>query len=513
MLVLTISSFGAAVFALWVLAHRGPKRAVALGPVSAVMNANAFLFDGETLIDATPAASELLDSGYPQLDDWPRLMSILAASFPNADTALATLETEGHLTLQAADGSLKLEAEWLHGITRLVIEPNRPVGESSTIAAPSPLIHELESLRHIVNDSPVLTWREDPKGSVIWANAAYISLITRVSDSAEGLTWPLPRLFDAHLGVSDLHSSSRRVSVRIPGQENIEWFECITHQIGPDALVFALPANRLVRAEASLREFIQTLTQTFAHLPTGLAVFDKNRRLALFNPALTDLSALQVDFLSAKPTLFAFLDRLREKQRMPEPKDYKTWRKNIVDLEKAAANGTYQETWSLPTGQTYRVTGRPHPGGAVALLFDDITAEISLTRRFRSELELGQSVIDSLDEAIAVFSPGGTLVMSNRRYQTLWNSNPSESLGDVSIVEVARTWQSKCFASPVWGDARNFVIEPGERADWSAEVVLLDQRTLHLRVVPIAGGATIISFASADGQNLDAAPTADALTA
>ena len=61
---------------------------------------------------------------------------------------------------------------------------------------------------------------------------------------------------------------------------------------------------------------------------------------------------------------------------MPEPKDYRSWRQQMSDLEAAAQNGTYEETWALPTGQTYRVTGRPHPDGAVALLFEDISAEV-----------------------------------------------------------------------------------------------------------------------------------------
>ena len=65
-----------------------------------------------------------------------------------------------------------------------------------------------------------------------------------------------------------------------------------------------------------------------------------------------------------------FLDRLRENRVMPEPRDYRTWRNSIAELEAAAQDGTYSETWSLPDGHTYHVTGRPHPDGAVALLFD-----------------------------------------------------------------------------------------------------------------------------------------------
>jgi hypothetical protein len=42
-------------------------------------------------------------------------------------------------------------------------------------------------------------------------------------------------------------------------------------------------------------------------------------------------------------------------------------------LEEEAASGLFEETWSLPGGQTYRVIGRPHPNGALAFMFEDIS--------------------------------------------------------------------------------------------------------------------------------------------
>ena len=71
-------------------------------------------------------------------------------------------------------------------------------------------------------------------------------------------------------------------------------------------MMFALPADAAVRAERSLREFVQTLTKTFADLPIGLAIFDQSRKLQLFNPSLIDLTRLPTGFLTARPTLFDY---------------------------------------------------------------------------------------------------------------------------------------------------------------------------------------------------------------
>ena len=59
-----------------------------------------------------------------------------------------------------------------------------------------------------------------------------------------------------------------------------------------------------------------------------------------------------------------------------------------------ASDGHYAEAWTLPNGLTYRVTGRPHPDGAIAFLIEDITDEISFSRRTKSQLEIRQAVLD-----------------------------------------------------------------------------------------------------------------------
>lgn len=92
----------------------------------------------------------------------------------------------------------------------------------------------------------------------------------------------------------------------------------MSRQPGPAicAPLLSNSAEATLRAEATLQSFLQTLTRDFfAQLPIGLAVFDKDRRLQLFNPALADLTGLAVDFLSRRPTLLAVLDALQGEKR------------------------------------------------------------------------------------------------------------------------------------------------------------------------------------------------------
>ena len=297
---------------------------------------------------------------------------------------------------------------------------------------------EARFLRDVLDEAPVLAWSLAPDGQIAWANAAYRE---RFDPAAEGL--PDHRIANGFGHVLDEvplttrgDESRRRVSV--PGREDGEahWYE-ICQSPGPDgtAIGYALEADDLVAAEASLRRFVETLTETFAHLPIGLAVFDKNRRLGLFNPALTDLVKIDAVWLAGRPSLRDFLERLRETRQMPEQKDFAAWRRKLGELEEGARDGTYEENWVLPSGKVFRVTGRPHPQGALAFLFEDISTSIMLERKYRSELELSQATLDRLTEAVAVFDASGSLVFVNSAFEQLWGLEPMERLDGPGVGE------------------------------------------------------------------------------
>ena len=409
--------------------------------------------------------------------------------------ALAKLLPQGELCLPSvATPNLRLRAEHPGPALRLTLEDLESEGQTMVVDCLSARAQEeeLASLREILGGLPLPVWRTDADGTIRWANESYLAA-ARTMNGGTDLVWPLPAVFDLP-PAAERGGAVRRVGLGMIVPPFGQWFDCHVIELGAGFLHMALPADRVIKAENSRRDFIQTLAKTFAHLSVGLAIFDRDRQLILFNPALTDLTAIGPDFLSGRPTLVAFLDRLREGRILPEPKDYASWRQKMHDLERAASVGSYEETWVLPAGQTYRVTGRPHPERALAFLIEDISAETSLARRFRSEIEMGQSVINALNEALAVFSPMGELILSNRAHAALWGFDPTTTLGTMGIVEATSLWQGACLPSPLWGDLRDFVLTPTDRADWEGEVTLSDGTALTCAISPMTGGATLVRF-------------------
>ncbi|MBC7137464.1 MAG: PAS-domain containing protein [Defluviimonas sp.] len=498
-LTLVTTSIGSTLASLMLLSALAPGRRPPrkLAEVEPVMEETVFLFDDQALIDASAPARALMEATPLRGSDWARLCAFLGPRFERFEAELARLAECGLVELQAkGPAPLRLKAEMISGLARITLSDPEAEGQGRMVDALSlrAMEDELEGLREAADAAPALAWRQDARGEVTWANRAYLLQSGALTGDAEDpCLWPLPRLFD--LGpASAAAQPARRMRLDVPGEDKPLWFDCHSLETAGGTINFALPANATVRAETALREFVQTLTKTFAHLPIGLAIFDRQRQLALFNPALIDLTTLPAEFLSGRPTLFSFLDRLREARMIPEPKDYRSWRQQMTELEKAASTGQYHDTWTLPTGLTYQVTGRPHPDGAVALLIEDISAEVSLTRRFRSDLEMGQAVIDSLPEAIAVFSPAGVLVLSNAAYARMWGTDPATMLGEVGATDSMRLWQGASLPNPIWTGARGFISQIGPRTDWTGEAVLTSGQRISCRFQAIAGGATLAGF-------------------
>ena len=515
--VIVASSLVVALLAVLVLARLDPserrRRRSLLTRADAPV---VFLFEGEVLLDATDQARQILTAAPDRGSDWARLSMLLLPRFPDLEHRVGDVAEVEQLEFEALDGGSRLVAEQRNGVLRLTLLDMEGEG-AATIDRQSlkAMQDEIATLRATTEHAPFLVWRQTARGRITWVNRAYLDTLARVKRDVDGDAWPPPPLFEPDELLQAVDGGGvRRLSLMPEGATKPLWFDLSSFEIGNEVLFIAADCSDVVQAEAQLKEFRQTLTKTFAQLPIGLAIFDRSRQLALFNPALTDLTRLPVDFLAARPTLFGFLDRLRERKMMPEPKDYRGWRRHLLELEAAAADGTYAETWSLPSGQTYRVTGRPHPDGAVAFLFEDISAEISLTRRFRSELELGQLVIDSFEEAIAVFSSDGVLALSNKAYAALWGGDPGTSLGVVSLADAARTWVERSAPSPIWDNLREQAARGGTRQSWSAETRLSDGRGLIARVEPLGGGATLVGFRTPrraqDAGADDAAPAPEA---
>lgn len=492
-ILVTVTAFAAALCGLIAAGALSDWHRKGQGDNALPADPTVFLFDDHELIDSSPAARALIRALPPGPSDWNRLTAFLATRFPGLVGMSEHVTGPCGTEFMAPDGS-RAEISGGAGLpVRITLSWNDEGSADVRIDrfCLRAQEEEIARLRQMSETLRMPVWMTDRTGIVIWANAAYLQVLAATAArSVEDLTWPLENLGER------LRAAGDPQRLELPGHQGTaaRWFILETAELEDGQLHVATPADALVRAERSRDELMQTLAKTFAELPFGLAVFDRQRRLVLFNPALTDLTGVGPDFLLGQPTLFAFFDRLREGRMIPEPRDYHGWRQAIGDIEKAATGGGYDQTWNLPSGVTYRVSARPHPDGALALWFEDVSADVTMARRFRSEMQTCLEVVEEMGIAVAVFSPSGRLTLSNSAFAGLWGGPAEARLAAVDITEMSARWQDMSAPTTAWADLVHFVRDPGHPAPWHGAARLLSGQSVNLRAARLGSGATMVEF-------------------
>ncbi len=451
-----------------------------------------FLFDDQTLIGWSTGAKKFLGDQADAMN-WTVLRDKLARQYPGLPQSPSFVKDMGHVTVSGTTdiGNREAHCEWIDGITR--VQLRRAADSDSTTM----IDQELDTLRAAVHQAPYPVWLQTDDGQVTWTNLAY----DRLNQKVRGRDTDNSVSLFPNLETPMMSGKPERTPIAPPDLDKKLWYNVSATETEAGWLCHAMDVNAVVDAEIAQRNFVQTLAKTFAQLSTGLAIFDRNQQLVLFNPVLIDLTALPASFLSSRPSMMAFFDRLRDQRMLPEPKNYSSWRHQMADLQEAASEGRYKETWSMPSGSVYAVSGRPHPDGAIAFLFEDITSEITVTRQFRSELELGQAILDKVEDAFAVFGTDGSLIHSNTTYHDMWQTNPDASFAKISIMDACRTWQDMSTATPVWGEIRDFVAGGDNRSTWWAHVEKRSSEQLICHVEALQNGATMVRFQLLDRQS------------
>lgn len=461
----------------------------------ALGEAATFLFRDGRLLDCSDRGSKLLATLLGPKDNrasqaWDALSAYLIQRFPDFDTAYRDLLTAGRIELHSTlEEGLMLTAQYHRQTLQVTLNDTRQEGALMAMdrLSFSAVESELKTLRAVAAGAPALIWKTDQTGQIVWANPEYVSAVQGTLPPDTDLSWPLPSLMpDA--------ATSQDGRVALQQDDGVRWFAYSTADTDQGQVHFALPVDAAVQSEVLRRENLQTLTRIFASLPIGLALFDAERRLQVFNPALVDLTRIDPLALVTRPGFEQFLHMLREKRMLPEPKDFHSWRQEIMAMEKAAESGEYMEEWCLNGGRTFQVRGRPQPNGAIALFIEDVTTEATLTRNFRSEIEVMHQVLDALDEPVAVFGLSGQALVANSPYVEMWEQDPCGALTPSSLADAIAVWTERCEPSAFWHQLHAHLADPHAPDAFSGTVALRTGQLIAVQVQRLPGGAIKIGF-------------------
>ncbi len=190
---------------------------------------------------------------------------------------------------------------------------------------------QLDNLRALLDQSPHPAWTRGPDHKLDWVNAAYAHAVDAKApeDAVKRQLELLDRQArEAVAKARELGEVWRqRQHVVVAGERRLMDVVAAALPAGTGGMADDLSELETLRADHArqMESHIRTLDQ----LATGVAIFDRSKKLVFANAAYRQLWSLDQAFLDQGPSDSEILDRLRAARRLPEQADYRDWKKAL----------------------------------------------------------------------------------------------------------------------------------------------------------------------------------------
>jgi len=353
-----------------------------------------------------------------------------------------------------------------------------------------------ERYREILEALPMPVWARSADNNMAWANKAFLSLrdFASLDDAVAADAILQPSEFE--LAARTLKSGepvNSRASMIVKGETRVFSFGLVP-AAERGVAGFANDITENARRESKLRLACDALDDMIDHFPFAVAVLDGERRLASCNRAYAQMWDIPKPWLDSHPSYGEILDRLRDKRRLPEQRNFPEWKAaQMAAFEPAGRRG--EEFWHLPNGRSIRIVIHSHLMGGVFILFEDITERLKMESSLNLLTQVQKATLDTLDEGIAIFGTDGRLVMHNVPFARMWKLSESELDGQPHFAEIANLCTGRIGHDGIWGIVSAGVnsATPECFGEWS-KTRRADGRVISLSLSRLPNGTTVVAF-------------------
>ena len=257
--------------------------------------------------------------------------------------------------------------------------------------------------------------------------------------------------------------------------------------IGAGVAGYAVDIEEMEEQAREFRAFREAQRSMLDQLSVGVAQFDQERRLTFANQPFRRIFSLPHGAVSEHASFEQVLLSARDHGRTPEVRDFPAWR--AEHSEWFLSDNTHEEAWPLRDGTHLRIVAQPMPDGGLVLIAEDRTEQLSLSATRDTLLRTRTATFDNLYEALAVFSPGGSLELWNRGFASAWGLD-AELLDTHPAAERLLQAIAPNLANPQEAEAIGQVVRSAtlDRQRRGGQVVMEDERVLQYAGVPLPDG-------------------------
>ena len=269
---------------------------------------------------------------------------------------------------------------------------------------------------------------------------------------------------------------------------------------------FAVDVQDLEDARAELARYIESQRELADRMTAGTAQFDADRSLSFFNRPFAIMTKLEPEWLADKPEFDRVIERMRDEQRLPETRDFPSWKDERRNWF-TSADEVIEEEWMLPAGDHIRVVAQPLPDGGLRLFLEDRTEQLRLASARDTLLRVRAATFDNLFEAISVFASDGRLYTWNSRFLEDWELDEEWLTTHPRVDELVPAMARKLVNPTAAAQIREMVRQTtNERQSSSGRISMTDGRHFQFAAVPLPDGNALFTMVDVtDSTRIEAA--------
>jgi signal transduction histidine kinase len=357
----------------------------------------------------------------------------------------------------------------------------------------------LDALTRLIEAAPFPMWYRGPDLSLGLVNSAFVEAVEG-RDAADVISRSSELVGDTDEAKAEALSAieggkprARKQAAIVRGERRM--LDIVNVPLPTGAVAgFALDVQDLEEARAELARQVQSQRDLVDRMTAGAAQFDSERALSFFNHPFASMARLDPEWLSEKPEFDRVIERMREQARVPEARDFPTWKAERREWF-TSPEEVIEEDWLLPGGDHWRVVAQPLPDGGLRLFLEDRTEQARLASARDTLLRVRSATFDNLFEAIGVFASDGRLYLWNRRFSQVWDLDEEWLAQNPRVDELVPVVAKKLVNPAAATQIREMVrTTTGERKPANGRITLTDGRHFEFAAVPLPDGNALFTL-------------------
>ena len=250
--------------------------------------------------------------------------------------------------------------------------------------------NELETLAETL---PFPVWMANRQGQLIYKNKVYNDF-TR--EDASGILYP-----GMHKDISGCFESGETVTsiqqIVVDGSRGIYNVSLLPVKRNMHAVGWAYDITQHQRLNNEIKKYASAYRDLLESSSSAMAMYGVNTQLQFYNHAFAQLWDLSEQWLDTHPTYSEVLEKLRERRKLPEQADFKSFRDQQLRWFQELSE-THNEFYYLPDGTELRVIVVPHALGGILFAYEDITDRLAMERSYNTLVAVQKETLDNLKE-------------------------------------------------------------------------------------------------------------------